>query len=133
MREIKFRAWDKENNEMVYQNKLIYNGKYKFYVDKYGMVLTKVKVFNIYEDVQADIMQYTGLKDKNGKEMYEGDIVERTFLNLIERDKFIGTIKYYEGTYNIDNDKEACSVFHEIDTFEVIGNIYENKELLEDN
>ena len=71
--------------------------------------------------------QYTGLHDKNGKEIYEGDIVKSFFVDTDEAGNEI--YKYY--IIEVKYDEVLCS--YKIDKFmnlEVIGNIYENKELL---
>ena len=71
--------------------------------------------------------QYTGLHDKNGKEIYEGDIVKSFFVGTDEAGNEI--YKYY--IIEVKYDEVLCS--YKIDKFmnlEVIGNIYENKELL---
>jgi uncharacterized phage protein (TIGR01671 family) len=110
MREIKFRAWNKwaDRNEMAYFN--------------LDTCMLDTLAYN------APIMQYTGLKDKNGKEIYEGDVVNRSFPGGVE---FKGTVKFYECAFWIDNGKQSVGLFSEIDEITILGNIYENPELLE--
>ena len=87
------------------------------------------------------LMQSTGLKDKNGKEIFEGDIVRTTrFLGradeiggFYEYEKdYVGVVKVLEGAWVIDTGSVAVRLWSEIDEPEVLGNIYENPELLED-
>ena len=137
MREIKFRAWDKEQKHKGMVNFELegadYYGLHFHECDGEGHY--SISFDNSEDDTQYFeqtrfvLMQYTGLKDKNGKEIYEGDIVELIpILNGVEGSKRRGTITY---------ENQICGFMvgkgffmNEIDKIEVIGNIYENKEQL---
>lgn len=119
----KFRAWfDSE----MYDKPVVYDGE--FYLDW--------REFENGETYNGSVlMQSTGLKDKNGKEIYEGDIVryERCFEIRVEEviydDKHcsFGMIDKDEKTFSFDS---LISDF-DVDCFEVVGNKYENPEFLE--
>ncbi|COD10039.1 phage protein [Streptococcus pneumoniae] len=88
---------------------------------------------------EIELMQSTGLKDKNGKEIFEGDIVRTTrFLGradeiggFYEYEKdYVGVVKVLEGSWVIDTGSVAVRLWSEIDESEVLGNIYENLEFL---
>jgi hypothetical protein len=107
MRPIKFRIWDKKLKMMIPIRELKFREDGKGY--KY-------------------LMQYTGLKDKNGKEIYEGDIIDFAGLKPIEiiyEETRFRTKMYNSEPINLTN--KGCEEFAE-----VIGNIYQNKELLEE-
>ena len=112
MREIKFRAW-----ATTYEKRK--NPK------------TEMKYFNLYElypPRDCPIMQYTGLKDKNGREIYEGDIFSP---ELIEENGFVewdNKDSYFKLVFSDFSEPLYC---YYMDELEVIGNIYENPELLE--
>jgi len=127
MRPIKFRAWDKRFKKMVY--------------DRPMAILYK-------NDGDHEIMQFTGLKDKNGKESYHKDIVKRDELCM----KFVGLLEWVENTdydyvhtvnYGFDTIeiphvtgwmiklKDGSYETFDPETDEVIGDIYSNPELLE--
>lgn len=93
---------------------------------------------------ENSIGQYTGLKDKNSKEIYEGDIVKTHYANTPKAD-FIETVMFDNGKFVAFNDIDGCKWYAPIfdgvdhlridksvymDEVEVIGNIYENPELL---
>ena len=126
MREIKFRAWNKEKNIMVYDNEdgsaYYWDGMYASDVDGVNTILNSQTTLETY-----DLMQYTGLKDKNGSEIYEGDIIKTKDFYECGELVFKGKIEVVK---SLDNYINRCSF---IDTSgEVIGNVYENPELLEE-
>lgn len=131
MREIKFRAWDNDNQRMVNNAVIFYPNFEKYHINS-----------------SAIYMQYTGLKDKNGKEIYEGDILKCHIftqelgenLGVTEGEKqFIAEVceMGVMGFQVTTKSNESGNLFW-YDNFEdpeeqleVIGNIYENPELLE--
>ena len=126
MREIKFRAWDKENEKMMKVSSLHLENK-EISVKENG-------TFHLFR--MQDLMQYTGLKDKNGKEIYEGDIV---LIKLDETSTWHKTVVgFKKGVFIADliDKEDYVYIFHHGftgDDFEIIGNVYENKNLLEEN
>lgn len=81
------------------------------------------------------LMQSTGLKDKNGKEIFEGDVVRQVRTQpTTENEIIIGVVTMIEGAWLIMNDCEqlASKLWSETDENEIIGNTYETPELLED-
>jgi len=118
MREIKFRVWN--NNKMIRSAHL--SEDFCFMVTKQG------------EFVDCVLMQYTGLKDKNGKEIYEGDIVHVTDFFHGDAKVYKGVVKFVGGYYRIEGQDIRNAPLGWIissDDLEVIGNIYENPEYLE--
>ena len=121
MREIKFRTYDSISYGMVYYDSLndICEDAHRFIKGKY-----------------QHIMQYTGLKDKNGKEIYEGDIVKWDNVSKFRNERYEhrGVVRYSNGSYYpLPKDDECEDDYYSnyVENYEVIGNIYENPELLE--
>lgn len=127
MRTIKFRAWDTERKQMFFPNWLLTASGTN--IDK----MEHPKHGELHRvDNSAILMQYTGLKDKNGKEIYEGDIVNGVF----EGNTGTGFIEYddrRDATFYVElivNDLGEHQPHHINNKCEVIGNIYENSKLL---
>ena len=126
----RFRAWDKENKKMIDVDILNWNnGEVDFIGDGITFML---------EANDIALMQSTGLTDKNGKEIFEGDIVKVT--DGDERTNFpdggIGTICGLDEIFMWYIDGQVHNGLFDISQeyyIEVIGNIYENPELLEVN
>ena len=113
MREIKFRAWHKEEKRMSEPFEL---GEDIIYDTNNNYLGT------IYDELA--IMQYTGLKDKNGREIYEGDICRLWYPDGYK----LGVVEFKNGCFYWNSN----SVGFWNEELEVIGNIYENPELLEE-
>lgn len=86
------------------------------------------------KDGLAHLVQYTGLKDKNGKEIYEGDIVKGHWWKRGESHRHVGRVAYVSCAFKVRGVKQYIGWDDELNmTYETIGNIYENPELLEVN
>lgn len=135
MRPIKFRAWDKEYYEMCYKIDAI------SFRDGACFVTFNRKKIEATDDLKvpdrAILLEYTGLLDKNGKEVYEGDIIIGWDSGLTTKAvlKF-GTGTYDSGHYRFtgfyfdDIEEDFAKNSWNIELMEVVGNIYENPELL---
>ena len=147
-REIKFRGWDKYDKKMIYDLCQVDSfWHYYSYSDDTGLHFGKTGPNGVGEDFENKyIMQYTGLKDKNGKEIYEGDVLKQVKKSSREgcesssydKNNFEVVFKYgsfwlqrpYSDSVYI-RDFPNIDEFVGFECFEVIGNIYENPELLE--
>ena len=129
MREIKFRAWDKKNNIMLQGIELTKLLGYLIFQN-----CPNSEAYDLLKDHFNDIewLQFAGLKDKNGKDIYEGDIIieKGSHYYLGER---ISVIEFSESQTPFVKGSSGWSEFlHNFDlsNAEIIGNIYENPELI---
>ncbi len=120
MRELMFRAWDTVKNKWI-------DGGYGFHILGEAMLIGGLFQDYRLEDLNNIVIeQYTGLKDKNGKEIYEGDIIgwedsdESGIIKLQE------IVEFQQGAY------QTMSCQWGISEFEVIGDIHENPEMLKE-
>ncbi|WP_333880364.1 YopX family protein [Lysinibacillus capsici] len=131
-REIKFRVWLK--GHMVY-----ITPDDDYFIDGDGRLVKIEQIENGcnyqgFEDYECLLMQFTGLKDKNGKEIFEGDIVQQNYKDMYNQNQaFVGEVVYSDCVYWLKNGGEYTFLYDEYRIYEsiVIGNIYENPELLE--
>lgn len=137
-REIKFRAWDKHIEQMQIVRDIYFDRK----TGDTEYFVTKSKFGTHVGNLEShELMQYTGLKDVNGVEIYEGDIV-RVILSSYE--KLVAYVEWFgdEGypAFDLHQVNEAfyfdsnilSTVMNDGSEVEVVGNIYENKNLLKE-
>jgi uncharacterized phage protein (TIGR01671 family) len=120
MREIKFRAWEKNLKEIISINSINFEHK----------MVNMDSAWRFFNEIE--LMQFTGLKDKNGKEIYEGDVIQfkdsicdgyRNYPVTRKNKVTFGNGMYWGGF--------EAPLYRVCDKSVVIGNIYENPELLE--
>lgn len=133
MKNIKFRAWDSQTKRFIQDDVDVENREnhdlgnyaldpsgvlYFFQSDEGGM--------SVFEKKNAEIMQSTGLKDKNGKEIYEGDILKKAGIvswNDVE-------VRWSCVDIEWNDNREWHDMLYLTTPLEIIGNIYENPELI---
>lgn len=131
MREIKFRAWHKPT-QLMDDVVLI-----DFYNEQIGILyadpVMQCESIQRYNFSEVEIMQYTGLNDKNGKEIYEGDIIEKTYYSYHQPEcSELFEIKYEGLSFHFEHIKGSTFHLPFTEDIEIIGNIHDNPELVVD-
>lgn len=124
MREIRFRAWDGQDKIMRDVEHIWFNKNEEI----------DIKINNQWFATGPGLilMQFTGLKDKNRVEIYEGDLVfheegEFSYQGVVKKDKYYFYIDGADDSYSFE---DVSDTFHKKADLEIIGNIYKNTELL---
>lgn len=118
----RFRAWLKEDKEMVDVEEIYF---YKGEFDFIGDAITWMCKSN-----DCVLMQSTGLRDKDGKEIFEGDIVKMA-KNVYSELTYYEVVRHRGGAYRLESKRHGCELWLRHTDCEIAGNIWENPELLE--
>lgn len=126
MRDIKFKVWRSDDKKMY---KPTFNQRFLMFTDGFIPVAQGLTANPDYEINEATLLQYTGIKDKNGTEIYEHDIITHS------NDGMIGVVTWSPGLYRfVIENLEQTEIIADLCDYdadpEVLGNIYENEELL---
>ena len=120
----KFRAWDEDSQKM--------NGNVEIYIAKDKTIEVRPK------DDKTILMQYTGLKDKKGEEIFEGDVVKCYTVTEEDECEYVGVVRFKDFSFVIVDKKDTYDPLWnykggfvaEETEIEIIGDIYRNPELL---
>lgn len=119
----KFRVWDSWRKRMSVVDRIYIDTEGVRLYDDFG------EYWRDFRDVK--LMQSTGLKDKNDKEIFEGDIVKMS-KDVYSEPTYYEVVRHYGGAYRLESKQHGCELWLRHTDCEVVGNIYENPELLED-
>ena len=122
----KFRAWNGYRKIMADYVSAIQNGDTQGTPSSVNVIVNgKNETWDIKND-HVELLQFTGLKDVNGKEIYEGDIVEATIEGCIQDDKYLVKNMWDPHVWTEESDS-----YYAVSKMEVKGNVHTNPELLE--
>lgn len=138
MRPFRFRAWDKDKKIMLYD---MCDPDIQKWAELYDLKLGEWLHPTVWKMgmLNGTLMQFTGLTDKNGKEIYESDIVEY-FFSFTDKRRCISTIQFsqydddeqYSTWHHLGWNYEEGSLADKHNQMEVIGNIHQHPELIND-
>mgnify|MGYP000083952839 FL=1 len=122
----KYRAWDRVEKKFVEH----------FFITDNGLICnmekptSDCKLLIPIEKSELILMQSTGLKDKNDKEIFEGDIVKMS-KDVYSEPTYYEVVRHRGGAYRLESKQHGCELWLRHTDCEIVGNVYENKELLD--
>ena len=123
----KFRAWDSGSLCRMYQPDEVMVGDGNIWIIDEDDVAGSWIVNN-----DLNLMQSTGLLDKDGQEIFEGDIIKMA-KDVYSDPTYYEVTRHRGGAYRLESNQHGCELWLRHTDCEVVGNVYENLELLEDN
>lgn len=123
-----FRAWMKSLKWMCDVTNISFDSKF---VDICQQGDTERYTEMSVEFDEITLMQSTGLFDRNGKEIFEGDIVKMA-KDVYSEPTYYEIVRHYGGAYRLESKQHGCELWLRHTDCEVVGNVYENRDLLED-
>lgn len=135
MKELKFRAWDNFHKVMIYDG---FSKFYELFIKFNGDIegINKKDLSFAFITQYFNLTQFTGIQDKNGKDIFEGDIITKNFKNgkenirkrrIVEWNNNLACFEVFQYNPDIESENDAIKNNSE---YYVIGNIYENANLL---
>jgi uncharacterized phage protein (TIGR01671 family) len=127
MRQIKFRAWDKKDKVMRFYPKwsTLHSRTVLYFAEENDSYVDEND-----NDDRVELMQFTGLTDTDGKEIYEGDVVEWNIYPITSPKRIRDVVSFGTGCFTVENLGEILGIKEPHRRLRVIGNIYESPELL---
>lgn len=125
----KFRVWMKSLKWMCDVTNISFDSKF---VDICQQGDTERYTEMSVEFDEITLMQSTGLVDRNGKEIFEGDVVKMA-KDVYSEPTYYEVVRHYGGAYRLESKQHGCELWLRHTDCEVVGNIYENPELLEES
>lgn len=119
----KFRAWDNWRKRMSVVDRIYIDTKGVRLYDDFG------EYWRDFRDVE--LMQSTGMVDRDGRIIFEGDIVKMA-KDVYSEPTYYEVVRHRGGAYRLESKQHGCELWLRHTDCEVVGNVYENPELLED-
>lgn len=123
----RYRAWDKDFKTMYEADDIMYIDFEEKQICVKTLFFERASRYDFNDIV---LMQSTGLKDKNGKGIFEGDVV-KVAKNIYSEPTYYEVVRHRGGAYRLESKQHGCELWLRHTDCEIAGNIYENPELLE--